>query len=400
MKIGIVLENPLSVGGGFNQALNATLQLMRITREQHQVVVYTTISANVDPIQQLGIQVTNLAPAGIESLGKLMRTIVRRVGLAYFAQRSEAARLERALLSDGIDLAYFVSSSSLPNHFRCLNYVTTVFDLYHLDAPEFPEVGANGQFTVRERHFQTCLPRALLIVAGSKWVAKKISNNYGVDQDRVVVMPFEPSPFLSEGFAATSEATLKKYSLQKGYYFYPAQFWAHKNHVRLLEALAILVDSAQSEIDIRMVFCGGDQGNAGWVKRKAEQLNVAGRITYLGFVPAEDLRALYDGALAVVMPTYLGPTNIPPLEAWVMGRPLIHSAHISEQIGEAALFADADDAGSWAEAMLRVRDPSVAADLVIQGKRQLNLIDAERLVAEGQFIQKLNQFSQRRKCWE
>ena len=83
-----------------------------------------------------------------------------------------------------------------------------------------------------------------------------------------------------------------------------------------------------------------------------------------------------------------------------MGRPLIHSAHISEQIGEAALFADADDAGSWAEAMLRVRDPSVAADLVIQGKRQLNLIDAERLVAEGQFIQKLNQFSQRRKCWE
>jgi len=64
----------------------------------------------------------------------------------------------------------------------------------------------------------------------------------------------------------------------------------------------------------------------------------------LGFVPIEDMRGLYEGSLAIVMPTYFGPTNIPPLEAWTLEKPLIYSTHLAEQAGDAALLIDPNNA--------------------------------------------------------
>ena len=41
----------------------------------------------------------------------------------------------------------------------------------------------------------------------------------------------------------------------------------------------------------------------------------------LGELPGEDVAPLYAGAVALVMPTFFGPTNIPVLEAWAVGCP-------------------------------------------------------------------------------
>ena len=65
---------------------------------------------------------------------------------------------------------------------------------------------------------------------------------------------------------------------------------------------------------------------------------------FLGLVPDEDIPALYEGALALVMPAYYGPTNLPPLEAVTLGCPVIYSdlPGCREQMGDAALYCDLD----------------------------------------------------------
>lgn len=396
MKIGILLENPVHVGGGFNQALNAILQLKRIVGQHHQVVVYTTISSNLDYLRRLQIDAAWLSTHRAPQTGRIMRAVRRRLGLS----QADASHMEKALLDQGVDLAYFVTHSSTPNHFRTLNYMTTVLDLCHRDQPEFPEVNANGQFAERDRHFATCLPRAVLIMAASNELARKITTRYGVDAQRMVAMPFEPSPFLTDEHADDRDAVMAHYGLQPGYYFYPAQFWPHKNHVRILEALALMGSKLGNPSDLRAVFSGGDQGNMEWVKRQAHRLGIADQVRFLGFVPPDHIRGLYEGALAVTMSSYFGPTNIPPLEAWALGRPLVYSKHLSEQIGDAALLADADDASAWATAMEKVRNPAVQVELVGRGRMQLQKVEADRIAAEAELTRKLDQFSQRRKCWE
>ena len=65
-------------------------------------------------------------------------------------------------------------------------------------------------------------------------------------------------------------------------------------------------------------------------------------LTVLGYVPDEELPALYRRARALVMPTFLGPTNIPPLEAFACDCPVAISGiyGMPEQLGDAALYFD------------------------------------------------------------
>ncbi|MGO7204911.1 glycosyltransferase, partial [Rhizobium ruizarguesonis] len=241
---------------------------------------------------------------------------------------------------------------------------------------------------------------AVAVMVASHQLLKSIVVRYGIDEERMIAMPFEPSPFLSEAHSIDRTAVLGNYGLRDGYYFYPAQFWPHKNHIRILEAVSLLKQKTAVNSDIHVVFSGADRGNLARIKQQAQRLGVSDNVTFLGFVPVDHMRALYEGALAVVMSTYFGPTNLPPLEAWAVGRPLVYSAHLNEQVGDAALFADANDAEQWADAMLRIRDPAVAVDLIEKGRKQLKAIDTERLEAETLFVHRLEQFAQRRKCWE
>jgi glycosyltransferase involved in cell wall biosynthesis len=102
------------------------------------------------------------------------------------------------------------------------------------------------------------------------------------------------------------------------------------------------------------------------VRAQAEALGVADRVHFLGLVPDADVPALYEGATALVIPTYSGPTNLPPREAAALGCPVIHSdlPEFREQMGEAALYCDLGDPASLAgEVRALIDDPTLAPRL-------------------------------------
>src|SRR5437763_10639496 len=86
------------------------------------------------------------------------------------------------------------------------------------------------------------------------------------------------------------------------------------------------------------------------------ELGIDCEIHYVGYVPNEDMSALYAGAVALVMPTFFGPTNIPILEAWALGCPVLTSdiRGIREQVADAALLADRRAVASIAEGIYRL----------------------------------------------
>ncbi len=99
------------------------------------------------------------------------------------------------------------------------------------------------------------------------------------------------------------------------------------------------------------------------------------------------------------MPSYFGPTNLPPLEAWKLNKPLLYSSHLSEQSGQAALLFDPDSAVELAKAMDDVTDSKVAESLVREGTQRLAEIDKLREQAEQEMLSRLDTFSKRLECW-
>jgi glycosyltransferase involved in cell wall biosynthesis len=395
MKVIAVLEDDIAAGGAFNQALNAILQMQRVCKGRFDFEVLASSASGRSHLGDLGIDAAPFSPSLFDKL------FLRLGAYPWWRHLQRRLRLvsafERQLLKRGCDLVYFVRQSELSGLLQRLNFIATLFDLCHRDTPEFPEVREFGEFWTRERYFSTHLTGATLILADSAALAAAAAHRYGVDGERLLVMPFAPAAFLDARAANDKPTVLRKYALAEGYLFYPAQFWAHKNHVRILEALVILRERGQHP---RVVFSGGDKGNLRHVTSFVGKRALGEQVRFLGFVPAEDVRGLYEGCSAVVMPTYFGPTNLPPLEAWMVGRPLIYSSRCAEQAGDAALCVDPDDAEELARAMQQSMDPGTSANLVRLGALRLKQIAQQRADAEAELLRRLRLFEARRRCWE
>lgn len=394
MKIIAVMEDDFSRGGGFNQALSAVRQLKRLSVDHFELEVLTTHAGNIEALRGLGIA------AEMFKFSLSDRLILHMGQYAWWpslqARLKMTGAFEKELLSRACDLVYFVTPSGTPGLMQEINYIATVWDVCHRDSPEFPEVRAFGQFQARERHNKVDLAPALLVLTDSDALADSMALRYGLDRSRLLAVPFASASFLEAPHALDGPNVLEKYGLRPDYYFYPAQFWAHKNHIRILEALLIL---GEQGIAPNVVFAGGDQGNRRHVERFAELHGLSTQVRFLGFVPSEDMRGLYEGCSAVVMPTYFGPTNIPPLEAWEMGKPLIYTSLFREQVGEAALCADPDDAMDLARAIRECGDSEVRARLVRAGRARLQAVQQMRAHAESELLAFLKRFEIRRRCW-
>lgn len=383
MRIGMFFLSNVDAGGNFQQALSIITAAERSGLSRYEILVVTFSKAACERACRAGLNAiwfnyskfsrwTDALAAS--EIGHVVFGALRKLGL-----RNIGRRLDRLLDSHAIDLAVFNEHTSLPIGIAEHHYIATVMDLCHRKWSEFPEVYRQRDFERRERMFKAVLPRALAVIVNSTTDAEMVSRFYGVSRDRIVEMPFLPSLAVRKYIAGESHVTPEtvrlKYKLPDRYIFYPAQFWAHKNHVYILEAMAELLSRG---IVLDAVFCGSDKGNMDIVHAYARKLGVAKYLHFLGFVQDEDIPPLYAGALALVMPTYFGPTNLPPLEAAAVGCPIIYSdfPEFRDQLKGAALYCDLSNPSSLAEHLMTLlASPDAGAGLRQEGRALVAALD-------------------------
>jgi glycosyltransferase involved in cell wall biosynthesis len=108
------------------------------------------------------------------------------------------------------------------------------------------------------------------------------------------------------------------------------------------------------------------------VKQLVSDLCLIDRVSFLGFVPAGEMSTLYRNATALVYPSLFGPDNLPPLEAFASGCPVLTGQieGAEEQLGkDSALFFDPVNPAEIAESIARiVRDEAIRARIVNNGR--------------------------------
>jgi glycosyltransferase involved in cell wall biosynthesis len=277
-------------------------------------------------------------------------------------------------------------------------YIATVWDLEHRKQPYFPEVSVSGWgWNAREQNYRNLLPRAARILTGTETGKREVVNFYAVNPDNVRVVP-HPAANTFRDNAACGVDTINQYSIQKPFIFYPAQFWPHKNHVNLLIALKIL--NKKSGRPLHLVLTGSDKGNSRHVRAVADRLGVAGQVHFLGFVTEEELTSLYRESVALVYPSFFGPDNLPPLEAFAIGCPVAAAriAGAEEQLGDAAIFFDPARPTDIAGAIQKVRNNSeLRAELIRRGRERVAERTPKRYVEQVCDI--LDEFEAIRRCW-
>lgn len=280
----------------------------------------------------------------------------------------------------GIELMLYTADNLLAFEAK-IPYLMAIHDLQHRLQPEFPEVSADGESEAREYRFRNGTKYATLLLADSEVGKEDILNFYGacgVTPDRVKVLPYVPARAL---MAQVSERDLVQlrttYRLPDRYIFYPAQFWPHKNHSRIIRALGLL--KQEYELRVPAVFCGSYTGairtrTFDEMMVLSGQLGLLDQVHYLGHVSDAAISGLYAGAQALIMPTFFGPTNIPLLEAWGVGCPALTSdiRGIREQAGDAAILVDPRSVEAIADGIRRLwTDDTLRGALADRGRRRL-----------------------------
>lgn len=276
-----------------------------------------------------------------------------------------------------------------------------VYDLQHRLQPEFPEVSAYGAWERREYLYRNGTRHATLILADSDVGKEDILHYYGaygVTPDRVKVLPYVPARYLSRNVPRQERTRVRDtYRLPERYLFYPAQLWPHKNHVRLVQAMGLLKEEQGTEIHLVLfgTYSGAIRTHVFQeMMREADRWRITHQIHYLGYVPNDAMSALYAEAVGLVMPTFFGPTNIPIVEAWLFGCPVLTSdiRGIREQVGEAGLLVDPRSVEAIAEGMRRLwEDDALGADLAQRGTHRLTTYSRQDFCAKlGEIIAKTN----------
>jgi glycosyltransferase involved in cell wall biosynthesis len=145
---------------------------------------------------------------------------------------------------------------------------------------------------------------------------------------------------------------------------------------------------------------GSDQGSRAHVEEPDRSLALSGQVKMLGFVPQADLVHLYRSCLALTYVSFCGPENLPLLEAFALGCPVIAAdiAGAREQLGEAALFVRPEDP----EHIARAIEQLAGDDALRQRLARAGLGRARRFTADdfvrGVFAA-LDRFEAVRRSW-
>jgi len=244
-----------------------------------------------------------------------------------------------------------------------------VHDLQHR---HLPECFSDRVMTWRERWYPAAMQHATMIATSAAWVKDDIVKQYGITPAKIrVVHAASPIGAYRLPDPAEREVIRRKLGAPEAFALYPALTYQHKNHVRLLEAVARLRDRYHVTVP---VVCPGKK-KLYWptIRERRDALGLQEQVIFPGFVEPHELRALYAMARCVVFPSLFEGAGLPVLEAITEGVALAAAdvPSVREYAGDAALYFDPHSVDAIASAMHTLWDrPNLRRALAEAGRER------------------------------
>jgi glycosyltransferase involved in cell wall biosynthesis len=222
-----------------------------------------------------------------------------------------------------------------------------------------------------------------MAIAVSKTVKADVEQHLRLPPERVRAVPLAAAPcYRPLDDAATLAAARAKYGLPERFILNVGALEPGKNQATLLRAFHRLKGQTLRHT---LVIAGPPAWRYERLLRLVDTLGLRDAVRFLGYVPVEDLVALYNLADLFVFPSLYEGFGLPPLEAMACGLPVVASTApaLREVLDGAALLVQPQDVDGLAEAMAAaLRDPSVSVGLRDAGLQRAGLFSWERTARE------------------
>jgi glycosyltransferase involved in cell wall biosynthesis len=363
-KIGVFLAGEPQGGGKFQYNLTILDAVAALPPERFEAVIgfqEDLWTSYLDGYDFFSFQVR------LGLWGRALFKVWRRLGLSIKWWRSVNPWLHpvaRQLLQCHCHLWIFPAEDTWAYQIK-VPALVAIHDLMHRYERRFPEVSDQREYARRDNEYRNIGQWARGILVDSEVGRKQFAESYDRNPRSIYVLPFVAPRYILASDQGNTD--LDHYGLPDKFIFYPAQFWEHKNHKRLIRAAAMLRPHYP---DIHLVLAGSQKNAYASVVELVEELDFEENVHFLGHVPDSEMAALYRRARALFMPTFFGPTDIPPLEAIALGCPVAVSDiyGMRAQMGDAALYFNPESVTEIAGTMEKLwSDDALCRELAQRG---------------------------------
>jgi len=310
-----------------------------------------------------------------------LRRRLDRIGRYIMGAFQTSITPGRLLGSRGVDLLFCpftaptYSEPGVPT-------VSVVYDLQHRDLPHFfspHEIGLRNAF------MNEVSQKVDHIVCISEHVRKAVLKHLKTDPERTHTVHVCIQSRLSTPDQTSVDTHRFDLNINAHpYMFYPANYWPHKNHRMLLTAYGRFL-SRNPDNKLDLVFTGALEDLQKELKYSVEQMGLAERVHFLGFLPQEKLDAVWHGCEFLIFPSLYEGFGIPVLEAMSIRKPVLcsNTTSLPEVAGKAALYFDPRKPGDIVNCLERVgNDRSLREDLANRGYTRAADFRPERMTTK------------------
>ena len=298
----------------------------------------------------------SFVPGRLErGLRKIYRFLRRRLRSGLFGGR--------LLTSRGVDLLFCPFTA--PTYAEPgIPVVSVILDMQHRTYPQF---FSSQEIDIRDDFFHDVQQKANSIICISENVRQSVLKHLKTNPKRTYTVPISIQSRLNRLEPDEVNAHLAKVGIgQHAYMFYPANFWPHKNHHMLLAAYGMFL-SRNPDRKIDLALTGAVDDLQEELKEEVRRMGLAEQVHFLGFLPQDQLTAVWQGCEFLIFPSLYEGFGIPVLEAMSFGKPVLCSNNTSlpEIAGDSALYFDPRKPKDMVQCIEKItKDSTLRADLV------------------------------------
>jgi glycosyltransferase involved in cell wall biosynthesis len=259
--------------------------------------------------------------SNIAYLWKLFFLKVRNRLMSFFPKEIRRLESPEKLILNTLCKKYKIPLIHTPYQFlpacTVAKRITTMHDVQEIYFPEYFDAESRAY---RATNYLHTLRKADAVVVSFEHIKNDLIKYFQVPENLIQIIPPDFTQLWIKDYLHTTPVDRQSLSLPSKYIFYPANYWPHKNHKRLIEAIALV---KRDHPDIHLMLSGYGTDNSEALNKQINDLRLNDSITLAGLVSTEILFAFYKYSHGVVVPTLYEAGSFPVIEAMQLGIPVI-----------------------------------------------------------------------------
>lgn len=349
IKVGIIFNPSDKWWGGVSYFKNLFYAVSVLKNKKIQIVLFTGKRVNDELIHEYDSSVEIIKsvyfdnPGGyIGNLWNLWFFILQKIQRKHY--------LSYLLDKNGISVISHSNIYKKSIKYKIINWIA---DFQHIKLPRmFNEI----EIQDRDRRFYKLIKSADVMLLNSKSTFNDFSKFAPEYVSKARILPFVSAIGLKNLGNQKIFDILKRYNIGRKYFYLPNQFWKHKNHKVVFDAVKKLKDRKK---EVLVVCSGFNQDNRDLrffkeISEYIKHLDIENNIKILGFINSEEVLYLIRYSISVINPSLFEGWSTTVEEAKSIGKNIILSdipVH-REQNPPGAIYFDPYDSSRLAKILL------------------------------------------------